>query len=597
MNRCSLIAAAALGLGTTAFADQLPGTLNFRNMTAQKIFQNQPEAANNEKEVEYGDFDNDSDLDVVIAVAYSDFQTRKNKLYINDGTGRFDEISATVPYFTTSPDVARNAFFRDYNLDGWLDMIIVCDNNTSGDPGRTKLYMNQHPGDVHTGWTEEGNARLGPSTGGAACGAFSADYDQDGDTELYVGNYPGPSQDTLYRNNGSAFFTAITASNVPVDTDYTVDVSSADLNGDGKLDLLVSNHGANKIYYNDNLEAGSEVGDFSYAASVQLPGDAATSENAMEPGDFDNDGDQDYYWSNYGLAPAAADRIVRNDGNNASNLAIWTFEPVSLLPPSVVNNVSRKATVSDLNDDGRVDVFVMKEAAGSSRPTVLRNTSVGAISFVDWTPADAFPTGSTHMGWHAAAFDADDDGKKDIFIGGWANDHLFFNVPANELDESGIAGGDLPALFNLGPVAVTGTIDPAAPDTVFANDLGANAFVSVVLNGPDDYQLQILDAADAVLATVNRGGLGVEEAIQYDPPLSPTTLKFRVTALDCAANVTGPCGMSVVDLLDLLGAWGPNPGHPADLNGDNVVDVVDLLEALGAWGETQYILEILSRSG
>ena len=39
-----------------------------------------------------------------------------------------------------------------------------------------------------------------------------------------------------------------------------------------------------------------------------------------------------------------------------------------------------------------------------------------------------------------------------------------------------------------------------------------------------------------------------------------------------------------MDFLALLAAWGPNPGHPADLNGDDVVDTVDFLELLANWG-------------
>ena len=41
---------------------------------------------------------------------------------------------------------------------------------------------------------------------------------------------------------------------------------------------------------------------------------------------------------------------------------------------------------------------------------------------------------------------------------------------------------------------------------------------------------------------------------------------------------------NVLDLILMLGAWGPNTCHPGDLNGDDVVNVLDLIEMLGAWG-------------
>ncbi len=52
----------------------------------------------------------------------------------------------------------------------------------------------------------------------------------------------------------------------------------------------------------------------------------------------------------------------------------------------------------------------------------------------------------------------------------------------------------------------------------------------------------------------------------------------------CLGDLTGDGTVGVPDLLQLLGAWGANPGHPADLDGNNTVGVPDLLLLLGAWG-------------
>ncbi len=52
----------------------------------------------------------------------------------------------------------------------------------------------------------------------------------------------------------------------------------------------------------------------------------------------------------------------------------------------------------------------------------------------------------------------------------------------------------------------------------------------------------------------------------------------------CTADFDGNGLVSAPDLAFVLGAWGPNPGHPADLTGDGAVDGADLAPVLGAWG-------------
>jgi hypothetical protein len=564
-NRLKIFGLALVVIGSTQQAyGRLPGTLNFHDISSTHVDITVGENTNNEKEVEYGDFDNDGDLDVVVAVGYADFQQRRNKLYRNDG-GLFFEVSGgpVIPGFSDT-DVTRNAFFRDYDGDGWLDIIVVNDNNTDGQAGRTKIYMNNHPDDVFSHFTEEGIARLGDGTGGAACGAISYDVDGVNGPDLYVGNYPGPSQDTMYLNNGDGYFSEVTSTHVPLDTDYTVDVASADLNGDGKVDLLVSNDfDPNFVYYNDLNEDGAAVGDFKYGGSIHSLGTASSGENSMEPGDFDNDGDQDIYWS--GRDSGGGDVILVNTGNDDSGKAV--FSTNTNLPSSVTGVTSRKATVEDLNLDGRLDIMVMKETLTgfASRPTVLRNVTIPGqpIHFVDWTPGHAFPDGAVHKGWHAAAFDADSpaDGYPDLFVGGWSGDFLMRNVPSNEVAAADI-GGMLPSLHNIDPVAVlgsdgyvlevlsrsAGTEQPAGDpcpsatgaDTYSITGIPVNGRMAVVLNGCGDYALQATRLDGTEVASSDRGGSGVEEFLEFSAPGG--TVCLNVT-------IAGPCDVVCVDAV------------------------------------------------
>jgi hypothetical protein len=56
------------------------------------------------------------------------------------------------------------------------------------------------------------------------------------------------------------------------------------------------------------------------------------------------------------------------------------------------------------------------------------------------------------------------------------------------------------------------------------------------------------------------------------------------TVAECAADFDGNGEVNVLDLLDLIAAWGATGDTPQDLNGDSVVTVLDLLVLIGAWG-------------
>ncbi len=604
MNRVIVfLTAACMGGGSAVFAGepQISGTLNFENVTGARINQAVAEEASNEKEVDFGDFDNDGDLDVVIAVAHSDFGQRRNKLYRNNN-GVFNEVSGAplIPGFS-STDVSRNIFFRDFTGDGFLDIWVTNDGNTSGNGGTDKLYVAQVvKGEVvkfePINQAGDGGANCGNLTRSPECSSVAVDFDLDGTIDLWLGNYPNQSQDFLRFNDGFGNFSLLGAGAlVPNDCDYTVDISTADMNGDGTMDILISNwgfnFGPNKLYYNNRNGLGSFDGDFNYTGSVLVLGNASTEENAMEPGDFDGDGDMDIYWTNV-VGPG--DRVLSSTVNKDGTV---NFVTIGNLPRSVATRITRKPTVLDLNGDGRVDLVVGAESGSNSRPTILRNTTVnGEISFVDWTPGDEFPNGSVHKGWHAAVFDSNGDGDPDIFLGGWANDHLFENVPSNEMTEDDIGAGILPALFNLDPLAVVGTAGVGETDAYTAADIGSG-FISVVLNGADDYLLEVLDSGNTVVGSSDRGGLGTEEALQVGTLAGTYTIQVTTQACAAIADLNDDCNVGAADLLALLVAWGRNPGHPADFDGDGNVGASDLLVLLVAWGRSEYVLEVLSRSG
>lgn len=555
--------------GNAVYGQPVPLThpLNFSNTTNQRIMQTVTEQTNNEKSVASGDFDNDGDPDVAIAVALSDFNQRRNKLYRNDN-GVFMEISGTamIPAFA-SADVSRTLFFRDFDADGWDDLYIVNDQNVDND-----LYLrNNHPGGVFAGFVNETSLRL-PNNGnlGASCTGFAADVNNDGFLDIYAGNYPNTSQDRLIINDGTGFFSDLTGTNVPSDQDYTVHVEAADMNGDGKLDVILANDGNDPqfIYYNDNQNQGSATGDFSYPGSVQQIGSGSNIELVIVPVDVDGDGDLDLYWSN--ALNSNNDRILRNDGNGPDNRAQFTTLS-NVLPASVTSRASRKVTVADFNNDRRSDLLVMFESASNGRPVILRNLShANMTAFIDWTPGNTFPDGPIHRGWHALAMSVNGDNLPDIFLGGFNNDHFFDSAPTPIFSAAAL-GGVLPPLFNSDPVAVDGAFveqtssvavpwrlealvrgTPAltSPDQTAAlpaqelfgaadavtfalDDAPAGAMISLIAASCGDVSLTVRNASKQIIASSDRGAALVEEFVSFNAPGGP--LQVALELLDPGA--------------------------------------------------------------
>ncbi len=587
------ISSLVFAVGAALSASALAAPLHYVNVTGTRVVQTVAETTDNEKSIDIGDIDNDGDLDVVVGIALSDFGARKNKLYRNDNGVLTEITSSAIPAFL-SARVTRVVFLRDYNNDGWMDIYVVNDSNSNAD----RLFINQHPGGVFQNFTEMTGL---PSGGmlGASCSGVSEDFDGDGNIDVNMGNYPNDSQDRLIMNDGTATFTNVTGSMLPTDQDYAVDTAIDDMNGDGLRDIIVTSGSGDPsyIYYNNNASLGSGPGDFSYPGSKQSMGNHA-AENSVEPGDFNGDGMSDIYWGNG--AGGTTDQILLNTGNDASGKATFAAAPTSALALSVTNIPSRKATAVDLNNDGRLDVIVMKEdlaGAANERPTILRNTTVnGVLSFVDWTEA-VFVNGSTLKGWHSVAFDSNGDGDTDILIGAFNGDHLFEQEPSPTFDAATLVNGIVPGVFD-GPATVVTSVGAGASDFIIANVL-SGGFLSVIVTGDAtaDLVLEVL-VGGTVVASSDRGGAGVEEALQINN-LAPGSVTVRVS-IPNPSDITGDGVVDGGDLATLLGVWGlPGGGTAADLNSDGVVDGGDLATLLGNWGSPStgaFTLELMARN-
>lgn len=142
----------------------------------------------------WGDYDNDGDLDLFVTTGTTN-SALANRLYKNNGNGGFTRI--TTGSFVTDLGTSMSGAWADYDNDGWLDLF-VANTSANGNGQNDFLYHNNADGTftrITTGVIVTDNA----DTRGAAW----ADYDTDGDLDLYVSNEVNQT-DRLYQNNGNS---------------------------------------------------------------------------------------------------------------------------------------------------------------------------------------------------------------------------------------------------------------------------------------------------------------------------------------------------------------------------------------------------------
>ena len=199
------------------------------------------------KGVVAGDYDNDGFPDY-----YVSNMDGENYLYHNNGDGTFTDVAKEL--HVELPLRSFPVWFFDYNNDGWLDLFVSNDYHSVvevaagflGLPLKaegSKLYKNTGQGGFQDVSKEAGLDRTF-----MAMGSNFGDFDNDGWLDIYLGtgapSYGAMVPNVLFRNHDGEYFSDITASSGTGSLEKGHGVAFADINNDGKNELLIHMGGA-----------------------------------------------------------------------------------------------------------------------------------------------------------------------------------------------------------------------------------------------------------------------------------------------------------------------------------------------------------------
>lgn len=336
------------------------------------------------------DIDNDGDIDVLILSGAG------NALYLNDGKGRFTDVTEAAGLDWKRPDgrygEPRQPIIADFDNDGLPDIFITYANDDH------RLYRN-----LGHARFEDVTAQAGLGGSGLVGGPATAlDFDNDGLLDLYIGYFgdyvhgvlPTLSRrnsnalpNKLFRNKGNFRFQDVTAGSGVDNTGWSQSIGHLDFDGDGREDLICGNDfGVNAWYRNLGGGKFEEV-------SSRIGTDKPSYTMNVGITDLNRDGVPDVYISNV-VTMDKDEKYVLPDTNTRMK-----FNAAKMANMRVVeaNDLFTSTT-----HDGKLVSYVQSNAVGRGY-------------------------NSTGWSWGANFFDFDNDGDDDLYVVNGMNEYAVYS--------------------------------------------------------------------------------------------------------------------------------------------------------------------------
>lgn len=474
----AVVAVSLLACTAPASAQLNQRWLEFENQTATRLVSDPALGVNDvdEKDYAWGDLDRDGDIDLV-SVRKQPFTSpgaRANVLFMNEGGVLVDrtalyasdsDVGGDQGFLTPTND--RDVVIADFNGDGWPDLAtaVTIADGLPKHISHPRIYVNK--GAVAGVWQglrfeagrspqiyvikSDGTADLTKPTPGRFCSIAAGDVDNDGDLDIYLGDYDASgaggsgeptgfdTNDRLWINDGNGFFSDSLQSRMTAQmllSAFSTAVNIADMNGDGFKDVVKST-GLNPPQYVSL--AYNQAPDPQVFDQFQTP--HQFSPYFVSVGDLNNDNKLDIV-----VTDDNADRYRLNQGNDALGRVIWS-SAIQMTFPSGVSYVDdgfgSQSALADFDRDGFLDVFISDvdvDTPGCGRrahlyrnlgnlPNVtLREEAELAGSTSGWKGAVGL-TASALQGTHnGAPFDLDNDGDLDLVLGRCTGTSVWMNT-------------------------------------------------------------------------------------------------------------------------------------------------------------------------
>ncbi len=341
-----------------------------------------------------------------------------NKLYHNNRDGTFTDVTEKAG--VAGKHFACGASAADYDGDGHVDLYVLC-------YGPNELYHNNGDGTFTDVSKKSG---LDDPRWGVAAGWF--DYNNDGKLDVYVVNYlaydprpipyfapdgyPGPlsyspQPHALYRNNGNGTFTDVTKAAGMEGQGRGMSLAIADLDGDGLLDVYVTNDAmANDFYRNKGKGKFVEEGILCNLAF----GENGQNVSSMGPivGDVDRDGRLDVFVPALKYGSLHMNRPTQKGG---TYFADETRE--AGLAVIVGQYAGWGAAFFDYDNDGYLDFFQANgDAHHEYREEAVLCRNDGKGKFIDVAKQSGDYFHHKYVGRGLAVGDFDNDGDLDLLV-------------------------------------------------------------------------------------------------------------------------------------------------------------------------------------